>query len=537
MRDHRALVIFLVFSVLYLCLAWVVSGGETWWVLDFVDGQNIFFGDDAYRFFLSRGAWINADLYTYNFVLPGQLFIDGAITFLFDGSLYLSRSAHALVGAAGLSLLYLCGRRLGVSSVVMFAAIVIMGLLPRYALMCLSFYGEVWLGFFIVLALFFFLRGNFLLVSLAASWFPLLRPEGIFFLIPLCIFFMKNRRSVELVLLLLPGVVYFLFLYFSLPSLGDYSNWRAELRTILSKLDPQYGARDILVLYSVMFTVPAGIALMAPQARRIWPFLAGGLLWIVFFQVLVLMERATFENRYTYVLVPLVTLLWAAFFQWLSAFLQNFFPARRLAGLGKGAAMVVAIAIVLVHLHKTTNVQQALRNHGYGGTLERVWEGRWDEIYGYHPEASIKAREELAGIVEELLVMDSGIDNVSIYSNSLFYHLDPYKVPPHVTVGFLTNGYMVFHLLLEGQSFIQHAGGNMYSYLDYGEPDFSEGEKRAIIVTIMPLKNYPYTWKRDSIEMYLFSYLESDSARVDVSNKPVLTPKMLDDAYAPWYGK
>ena len=202
-----------------------------------------------------------------------------------------------------------------------------------------------------------------------------------------------------------------------------------------------------------------------------------------------------------------------------------------------GLVYGIVLAVIGLHFNKMNNIQQAVRNYGYSGLLERILEGEWDQLYGFHPAESLKARKDIAATIEALLAQDKGIDKLAIYTHSVFYLLDPEKIPRHVTVGFLTNGYMVFHLLLDGQSFIQHAGGRMYSYLDYGEPEFSEVEKRAIVVTIMPLKNYPYTWKRDLIEMYLFSYLESDHARVDISDKPKITPQILQDAYSPWYGK
>lgn len=527
----------MLFSCLYIGLAWVVSGGDTWWVIDFVDGQNVFFGDDAYRFFLSRGAWVNPDLYTYNFVLPGQLFLDGAIIGLAGGDIFLSRCAHALVGAGGLSLLYLCGRELGLSRTVLLAGLVMMGLLPRYALMSLSFYGEAWLGFFVVLAVLLFLRKHYLLMACVVSWLPLLRPEGIFFLIPVGVYLFRERKIRELILLLLPGGIYFVFLCVALPSLSDYSYWRQELRTILSKLDYMIGEWDLFFLYSFLMTVPAVLAGFSQYARRLWPFLVGAVLWVVWFQLLLLNQLATFENRYSYVLIPFITLLWVAFFslsgQWLAGRLVG-----RWSGITPGLlACFVALAVVGLHFDKTSNVRQAVRKYGYSGLFERMVEGRWDELYGYHPVESLESRKYIVETIESLLAEDEGIDNLSIYTNSLFYYLDPAKISPHVTVGFLTNGYMVFHLLLDGQSFIQHAGGRMYSYLDYGEPDFSQDEKRALVVTIMPLENYPYTWKRGGIEMYLFSYLESDRARVDISGKPKLTPRELQDAYSPWYGK
>lgn len=537
MPDRRAYWIFAVFSLLYVGLAWIVSGGDTWWVVDFVDGQNVFFGDDAYRFFLSRGAWVNPDLYTYNFVLPGQLFLDGAITWLVGGDIFLSRGIHALVGAGGLSLLYLCGRELGLSKAVLLAAVIMMGLLPRYALMSLSFYGEAWLGFFVILSVLLFLRKQFLWMSLVVAWLPLLRPEGIFFLIPVGVYLFRERRVKEIVLLLLPGTIYFFFLWISLPSLTDYSYWRQELRTILSKLDYQIGEWDLFFLYALLMTVPALIGGTLPAARRLWPFLLGAVVWVAWFQLLLLNELATFENRYSFVLIPFITLLWAVFFHSASRCVSRYMADRWTAIAPIMLVYGVALTVVGIHFDKTSNVRQAVRKYGYSGLFERAVEGRWDELYGYHPVESLESRKYIVATMESLLAEDPGIDNLSIYTNSLFYYLDPEKIPRHVTVGFLTNGYMVFHLLLDGQSFIQHAGGRMYSYLDYGEPDFSQDEKRALVVTIMPLENYPYTWKRGGIEMYLFSYLESDRARVDISGKPKLTRQELQDAYSPWYGK
>lgn len=536
-RDFCAYLIFSLFFFLYVGLAWLVSGGDTWWVIDYVDGQNIFFGDDAYRFFLARSAWVNTDLYTYNFVLPGQLFLDGAITALFGGDLFLSRCAHGSMAAAGLSLLYLAGRQLNFSRAVLLAAVLMMGLLPRYALMGLSFYGEVWLGFFLIVAVFLFLKKNFLWMAGVAAWLPLLRPEGIFFLAPLFLYLVLERKWRESALLILPGLAYFVFLCFALPSLVDYMYWRAELRTILGKLDFQLGDWELFSLYSFFLTVPAALALFTASAKRLWPFLFGAFIWVAWFQLSVLQGLTTFENRYSYVLIPFVALLWGAFFNGLSVFASQRFSGFSASSIVNGLALTIGLFVIAIHVVKTDNAHQAIYRHGYSGWLERVWQGRWAELYGFHPQKTLEMRKEAAATIETLLVQDRGIDNVSIYTNSLFYHLDPKKIPSHVKVGFLTNGYMVFHILLDGQSFIQHPGGKMYSYMDYGRPDFRKGERRAIVVTVMPLEKYPYTWKWGDIEMYLFSYLSSEHARVDVSNRPKITQKIIHDAYAPWYGK
>lgn len=537
LKDRDSALVFIVFFFLYVFFAWLVCGGGTWWVVDFVDGQNIFDGDDAYRFFLSRGAWINPDLYNYNFVLPGQLLLDGSIISLFNGDLFLSRCAHAAVGALGLAFVYQSGIELGLSRRVMVLSILVVGLLPRYALMSLSFYGEVWLAFFLSIAMLLYLRGRILAVAVVASWMPLLRPEGIFFLAPIALYLLLNRRLRELAFLLFPGAVYFVYLCISLPSLHDYIQWRIELRSILDKIEYSFGRGDITQIFSYWMTVPAACALMLPRARRIWPFLVGSIVWVAWLQTSISRGMTTFESRYVYVLLPVVGVLWATFYDsFIFSASKNVESGGR-ARLLNYVLLLATLLPIVTHIHRTDNIRQAIRNYGYVGLFERVWQGRWTELYGYYSEETQQARETINKTIESLLVEDKGIDKLAIFTSDLYYGLDPYKIPKRVTVGFLTNGYMVFHILLDGQSFIQHPGNKMYSYLKFGEPDFSKGEKRTLVATIMPLANYPYTWKYSDYELYLFSYLESKSAQVDISERPNITPAMIQEAYSEWYGK
>src|SRR5690606_23988998 len=86
--SHRAepLILFICSSILYIGLSWLVSGGERWWIIDFVNGNNIFYGDDAYRFFLARSAWQDASLFTYNFDLPAALILENVVVSLTQGN-------------------------------------------------------------------------------------------------------------------------------------------------------------------------------------------------------------------------------------------------------------------------------------------------------------------------------------------------------------------------------------------------------------------------------------------------------------------
>ena len=64
--DLRIRVVWVAYALLllsfYTGMAWMVSAGDTWWQLDFIHGFTIFYGDDAYRYFLTRAAFTDADL-------------------------------------------------------------------------------------------------------------------------------------------------------------------------------------------------------------------------------------------------------------------------------------------------------------------------------------------------------------------------------------------------------------------------------------------------------------------------------------------
>ncbi|MDF1637849.1 hypothetical protein [Alcanivorax jadensis] len=522
--SSDATALFITFFLVYVGLAWIVCGGDRWWVIDFVDNENIFHGDDAYRFFLSRSAWINPDLYTYNFVLPGQLLLDGSITALLSGDLFLARCFHAAFGAAAISLVYLSGIELKIPRITMLSAVLLMGLLPRYALMSLSFYGEAWLSFFICLSLWFYLKKKYIIMAFVASWMPLLRPEGFFFLAPLCLQMLLKKRFSEFLLLLLPGSLYFFYLFFSLESLSDYTFWRMELRKILEKVARRTSIGDPLEFYSFFLVAPAGLALFLRKTLRLWPFIMGGIVWLAWLQASIIQGLAAFENRHFYILLPLVAMLWAIFISWIKVSLTGSCRVKYCHKMGSVAVAALALFVASKHIIKTDNLDQEIRKNGYSGLFNKVSQGRWDELYGYYPRKSLEGRKEIAEIASEILSRDSVIDKLAISTAVIFYEINPNNIPKDVTVGFLTNNYLEFYKILDGQTFIQHPGKKMYTYLDYGEPDFRPGEKRALIISPMPLSNYPYTWVRGANQLYLFSYLESWAPKTNIEEIPRLIP-------------
>lgn len=528
---YDVLVIFCLFSVFYMLLAWIVCGGERWWIIDYVDNSNIFYGDDAYRFFLARSAWINPDLYSYNFALPGFLVLDGIVASLAGGDLLWARCIHALLGAAALCVVWDITRQLGVNLYIRLAMLLVMGLLPRYALMSLSFYGEVWLGFILCFLSWFFLRQQFLVVAVLTSLLPLIRPEGIFFLAPLFAFMVLKRRWKEAALMILPGFLYFLYLNIHFASLHDYMYWRFEQRRLLSKLVMNRGDWDVVSTYSLWLTVPALLGIFFTPVRRLWPVLLGAFLYVAFLQINYLRGLQTYEDRYAYILIPTIVILWGSFFSWL----WNKLPQAILGnGLRAGAVILLAFVVVVQHVGSMLQIKRGIQAYGLVRMTSYMLEGEWHRLFSHYTPSQTRSWQLLDEKIEGMLSRDHAIDKVVIFDSGLYYFLNPHAIPRHVTVGYPSSGYMIFHALLNGQAFIQHPGGKMYSYLHYGKPDFHQGERRVLCVDLMPLQNYPYSWTAGGYELYMFAYAESLTPAIDIDNAPMLTPAMVDNMYRSW---
>ena len=144
--------------------------------------------------------------------------------------------------------------------------------------------------------------------------------------------------------------------------------------------------------------------------------------------------------------------------------------------------------------------------------------------------------QSLSDLVVALTLRDPGIDRVVMFDHFMYYFLDPYALPPGVSVEYPASGYMVFYQLTEGDVFTQHPGGRMYSYLRFAEPTFATGEHRALYVDLMPMPTYPYRWQSGSAQMYLFSYTERFQPPVDLDNIKPIDPAEMTRTYRKLFG-
>lgn len=517
----------------YAVLSWLVSGGQDWWILDIISGYNVFYGDDAYRYFLAKSAFSKPELYTYNFVLPVALFLDGALSFALSGDLFSMRVAHGAFVALALACLWRAGERLTLSHFSLYMAIAILMISPRFSFTSISFYGEMWLGVAVCLMLLFLSERKWLLVAILVGLAPLIRPEGAFFVVTFSFFFLKRRAWRELCVIFFPGLIYALYLIFSLhPDIYSYMNWRVELRGILNNLS---GPASIPLYqgYSLFLLLPALAGVFCHSARVLWPISLASILWVLFLVVLTLNGSATYEERYLYSIMPVMAILWASFF----SCLDGFFDSRSLSC--RVAVFFVTCVVCVSHLSLVLPLRKSVEREGLFNTLSILATGEAKKIFYRHTEDVIKERKNAAQTIYFLTKKDSGIDKIVIYDPFLYYFVDPDKVSPGIVFGYPATNNIAFQLLLDGQVFIQHPGKKMYSYLDFGKPDFQENEKRLIYIDMMPIQGYPYTWELGLLpaSAYVFSYIETSSSRTDINSLNPISVDDIKNAYNSWFGK
>jgi hypothetical protein len=275
------------------------------------------------------------------------------------------------------------------------------------------------------------------------------------------------------------------------------------------------------------------MGLFCNEARRVWPLILGTILSILILQIFVLLGLAKFEERYTYSAVPVLILLWAFFASWAWSLLGNVFNAKIIKN---GAVVLLAIAAVLHGLGQLTLIDLKIQKHSLTWVIDRALKGEWGRLFIHHDYTAMSSRNAMAERIQYALSADKRIDRLIIQDPFLYYKLDPAAIPNHVVVGYPATTYMIFHLLMNGQVFIQHSEGKHYDYIQFGEPDFRAGESRALYVDLVPMTGYPHSWKYDGLfyQLYLFSYLATSSPSVDISSVPALEREDIDRAWNEW---
>lgn len=493
--------ILLAVFLLYVAIAWLTTAGPSPWILDIIDGTRLFSIDDAYRRFIYRQDWPDGDLFAWHYVLPVNLLLDGMLSALLADDLLLLRIAHAAAACSTLALVFLSGRRLGLTTVELASTLAIVAFMPVFVFVSLGMYGELWLALFYALAIHAFISGRQQSAVILFSLLPLLRPEGLYLFAPFAFWLLLQRRWRPLAILLAPGIAYGLYVLATVDSLAEYLSWRTELRELLSQVGQRFDRPlGIVTTFNLLWILPATIAIATPALRRYWPALAGAALWLAGYAALVALELSYFEARYIYPALPALALAWP-------------FAVRALRGMatpGAGeAARPATLAILLATVFVAEHALQLdpLR-HQFGG--DRRWPITGPAgAYPQFPRVPAQQRQDLAAAADaipRLLQQRPEVDRLLILDTDIFYALDPEQLPRAVKVTYVPTSQAVATQLLDGLFFGMNPGPRMqYTYfqLAYGKVG---GAGRALFVGNLQAPGLQPLFSAGNYQVYPVNY-------------------------------
>lgn len=482
-RGKAAVLVALALALLYGWLVYLSSAGSVWWWVDVIDHVRVFGLDDAYRYFLAKGAWTDIDLYNWNYILPLPLAADGVLASVSGDSLVFLRAAHALALLASLAVVHRALLALRVEAWIALLSVLILGLVPLYFFVGISFYGEAWLAVVVSVMVFALAteRRRFFLV--AASLMPLVRPEGVYFLAPIAAWLALRRDVRGLALLVWPGVAYGLWLLASLDRPSDYVVWRKEMRDLLSvMMDFQLSSlRDPLGFfstYSLLWLLPALAGLALPgRVRALWPVWAGGVLWGVFVALSTWLKIAENEQRYMVSVLPLLAVGWANS----ADQLYRFAGRNGQAILGRVALGLLAMTAVAGNLMQTTPLEEYLSTLVARGHVSyTLADGFLRQTEGHAANRQAAAdllhfigNESHRTAIDTVLVASDGAD--------VFYSLDPKQLGRHITVAYMPSGGYAATLMEAGKPiFAMFPDGRRYARYRLGLPTWRRRTWRSM---------------------------------------------------------
>lgn len=489
---------------LYSLLSYLSRGPESWWFIDFVAEGNIYWGDDAYRFFLARSAWHNPDAWWFNFTLPVALLGDAIVTTISGNQLLLARFIKAALTVLAVGFVYLSCLRLGLRRHMAFLGAGLLALMPLYFFVSMSFFAEAWLGLLIPAALWAHLSGRKLLACTLVALLPLVRIEGIFFVATVGLVALQQRDWRSLTVLLAPGAFYGL-LVMAGPGLMPWSGWRFEMMKVYAAAGDWYGGvfPRIFKVFFLPWLLMAIIGLWLSRAGPVAAYAAGTVLMVVFVVVSALLEAANFEPRYLSPVMPVLAVGGAVFLDRAEAAVRR--STGRAAAVFAllvlaGSSLVAQFFSLYVFDHLRTNAFQ----HGRLPEAVRKAPLALGTYFRRFDREQLDAYREYAAVVTRMLEKNPGIDTVVVSDFVVFYFLEPDRIPRHVRVVFALFGRGRLEPILgTGQTAGYFAHPPFFARFSYQAPWQDRG--LMLYLDQIPMAAYPYHWNVRGRHIYLFA--------------------------------
>lgn len=470
-------VVFALIFAAYIYVAWIVTPGQHLRAIDVVDLIAILNADDSLRYFFARQAWSGADVYSWGYILPVGLLLDGLLASFFAGDIFLMRFAHAFFSFLGLYFLYRAKLNFGAPRGLSALATMILAVMPVYCLVSLSFLGESWMMLFISVSLYLFSCRRYEASALMIAFLPLIRAEGLLLVVPAAVYFLYLRRHSIVFILGAPGFLYFCWLIIAIPNFGDYFGWRIQYRQFFNHIHFPflYDIRSFFVTYNALWILPGVAAALAlRQLREAWPFTVGAFLLVLFFFVLIAQEKAFYEPRYFASLLPLFSLWWVIGMNKLLALLDM----KGWSSVRKRAVITFVGGFICVnHFLQNDYLRAALTD----GIRLPFFKGQ--EFYSHDnglDTKSVSNISDIVGLLSDVKRVNPHVSTLFVPTQQdVFYVLGSADLSD-LKVVMLPLAYGNFVRIFGGSIFGMYPGGRQYSYYNFYEVGGSGGSQLGL---------------------------------------------------------
>lgn len=195
-----SLIIFLILIV-FLFFSWFVSEPIR---AAKVDRYILYYVDEVIRYFHAKASLYDPLNFLNPYAKPLSMIISNLFLRLLPFGMTSLRIMNALFSVGVLSLLLKVMKRLGFNKILIIPAILMTAAFPAYFLSSFSVLSEPMFSFFLILAIYLFYSKKYFLSVAAISLLPLIRQEGIAYLLIWLIFLLKEKNKGYIFLLFVP---------------------------------------------------------------------------------------------------------------------------------------------------------------------------------------------------------------------------------------------------------------------------------------------------------------------------------------------
>lgn len=505
-NNKRALGSFVVFVGLfafYTTIAWLARGGDTWWHVDFASGSNVFWADDAYRFFLARQAFSNSESWFFNFVLPLALLLDGVLVLLSGYEQFGARVIKAALLALSWWFSYRACLRVSAPRFALMGSLLVYSL-PLLIYIGLSFYAESWFIFFVSVATYFWVSERRYYALLLVSLLPLIRFEGFYVVLAFSLYGLYLRDYRAFLLPYIIGALYFLLILMVGPGVFGFMSWRADMAQVYLSTGRWYGGdmARFWAVFSVVLLPSALLGLCVKESLRVL-LLAFSFVTLFVVGVGGVAELSNLEPRYLLMSLVFLPPGLAVFLGSVSGWMHRI-SLGKLASPSLIALVTMMACFNLNSVHVVSELRKYVISNASLPDNVRAKPLSLETYFRNIPPEKVASYDYLAHRVHEALVEHRDIKMVIVSNFLLFYFLDPRLIPDDVTVAYPPFGRKSLQPIL-GQSLSAAYFPKLpyFSYFSLEPPE--QGRDLILYVDIVPLPEYPFRWIIKGHELSIFS--------------------------------